>query len=226
MRNKWESALPSLSKVIVYSTPDNEPVRMHGVDDSLRCIGVGTDAAVFQSIYVPEYAFKVYAEEKASKIKIEEAVYSAIGDSPFFPTCYGAEDRVLVLSFEEGPTLFDCLLQGIHIPKQAIQDVEEARQHVRDMGMNPRDIHLKNILLQNGRSKIIDVSEYVLPGNDFRWEHLKKAYEEHYHLLEGRAVPFWLLETIRKWYHSWSRHFTTFDDFMKIALKFLPSAKD
>ena len=58
-------------------------------------------------------------------------------------------------------TLFDCVLQGIHIPEQVINDVEDAREYVRNKGLNPRDIHLKNILLQNGRAKILDVSEYI-----------------------------------------------------------------
>ena len=64
----------------------------------------------------------------------------------------------------------------------------DAREYVRQKGLNPRDIHLKNIFLQNGRAKIIDVSEYVQPGNDLRWEYLKKAYDQYYHLIEGK--PF------------------------------------
>jgi hypothetical protein len=220
MDNKWEVALPSLSQLTVSSNVNNEPVTIHGGDETLRCIGVGTDAAVFQSIYAPDYAFKLYAEDKRSKIKSEEKVYQTIGDSPYFSTCYAAYDTLLVLSFEEGSTLFDCLLQGINIPEQVVEDVEKARQYVRDQGMNPRDIHLKNILLQNGRAKIIDVSEYIQPGNDFRWEHLKKAYDDHYHLIEGRAVPFWLLETIRKWYNSWNKHFSSYEEFMKRVSNF------
>ncbi|TMU87500.1 serine/threonine protein kinase [Bacillus sp. BHET2] len=220
MENKWEVVLPSLSHINVSSSPNNEPVTVHGGDTKIRCIGVGTDAAVFQSLYAPDFAFKLYAEDKVSKINIEEKVYSLIKGSTFFSTCYAAYDNVLVLSYEEGLTLFDCLLQGIHIPEQVVLDVEDARRYVRNQGLNPRDIHLKNILLQNGRAKIIDVSEYVLPGNDFRWEHLKKAYEDHYDLIEGRAIPFWLLETIRKWYNSWNKHFSSYDEFMKIVLKF------
>jgi hypothetical protein len=38
----------------------------------------------------------------------------------------------LVLSYEFGVTLYDCLLQGIHIPKQVMVDVENARQFVRN----------------------------------------------------------------------------------------------
>lgn len=99
--------------------------------------------------------------------------------------------------------------------------MEDARDYVRSKGLNPRDIHLKNILLQNGRAKILDVSEYVLPGNDYRWEHLKKGYEEYYHLIDGKSVPFWLAETVRKWYNQRDKHFSSFEDFADFVLKFL-----
>ncbi|MBH9968916.1 serine/threonine protein kinase [[Bacillus] enclensis] len=217
MNQKWEAAIDSLSEVTVTSHPNNEPVTIAGGHDRLRCIGVGTDAAVFQHLDVPQFAFKVYAEEKADKIKIEEEVYSMIGDSPYFSTCYAAYDTFLVLSYEEGITLFDCILQGVHIPRKVVEDVEAARDYVREKGLNPRDIHLKNILMKDGRAKIIDVSEYVLPGNDFRWEHLKKGYEDYYQLIDGKAVPFWLVETVRKWYNQWN---SSYEEFMKIVLKF------
>jgi hypothetical protein len=223
MNHKWEVAIHSLSNVAVSSNPDNQPVTITGGHDRLRCVGVGTDAAVFQHLDVPGYAFKLYAEDKASKIKIEEKVYNIIGDSPFFSTCYAAYDTFLVLSYEEGITLFDCILQGVHIPQQVVNDVEDARNYVRTQGLNPRDIHLKNILMQDGRAKIIDVSEYVLPGNDFRWEHLKKGYEEYYHLIDGKAIPFWIVETVRKWYNQWN---SSYEEFMKIVLKFTLFRKD
>lgn len=98
--------------------------------------------------------------------------------------------------------------------------MEDAREYVRKKGLNPRDIHLKNILLQNGRAKIIDVSEYTLQGNDYRWEHLKKGYEQYYHLIDGNSVPFWLVETIRKWYNQRGKN-TSYEEFTKNILKFL-----
>ncbi|WP_100405565.1 serine/threonine protein kinase [Bacillus solitudinis] len=219
MEKKWNVAIDSLSRISVFSSPNNEPVTISGTSDDLKCIGVGTDAAVFQSLSVPEYAFKLYAEDKASKVKVEESIYHLLGQSPFFPTCFDAYDRCLVLSYEEGATFFDCLLQGIHIPKQAIKDVEDARKYVCEKGLNPRDIHLKNILLQNGRAKIIDVSEYIQPGNDYRWEHLKKAYDEYYHLIDGKSIPFWVLETVRKWYNQWNKYFSSYEEFTKFILK-------
>lgn len=219
MSNNWERAAQAISAITVSTNPNNEPVTIYGSSPELKCIGVGTDAAVFQSLLAPSYAFKVYAEQESAKIKAEEHVYDLLGSSPYFSTCYAATDNYLVLTFEEGLTLFDCLLQGVAIPEQAIKDVETARSYVREKGLNPRDIHLKNILLQNGRAKILDVSEYIHPGNDFRWEHLKRAYEEYYQFISGTPMPFWLLETIRKWYHQWSKYYPSFEEFMGTVFK-------
>lgn len=216
MEHIWQDAARSLAAIKVTASADNEPVSIFGVAEGFRCIGVGTDAAVFQSAANPEFAFKVYAEGKGDKLEAEAEVYEQIGSSPYFSSCYSKDDRLLVLKYETGPTLFDCLLQGIYVPKQVIQDVEDARVYIRQIGLNPRDIHLKNILLQNGRAKLLDVSEYIKPGNDFRWEHLRKAYEEYYPIIDGKPVPFWLLDTIRKWYHHWNRYSSSFDEFMRI----------
>lgn len=221
MENEWEIAINSLSKIIVNSSPNNEPVTINGEADDLKCIGIGTDAAVFQSIHVPAYAFKIYAKDKLTKVKIEAKVYDSLGDSPFFSTCFASSDRYLVLKYEEGKTLLDCILQGIHIPEQIINDVEDAREHVRSKGLNPRDIHLKNILLQNGRAKILDVSEYMVPGNDFRWEYLKKGYKQYYHLIDGKPVPSRLVEMTRKWYNQCGSNRFSYERFTKIALSLL-----
>lgn len=221
MSNEWQVAAKALSKIKIKSNANNEPVTIKGIIKDLHCIGVGTDAAVFRYNYAPEFAYKVYADDRLSKIMIEQKVYQQLGDSAFFPNFYDVSDRFLVLSFEHGTTLYDCLLQGIEIPKQIIFDVEEARRYVREKGLNPRDIHLKNILLQKGRAKIIDVSEYSKPGNDFRWEHLKKGYEDYYHLIKGKPLPFWLLETIRKWYNQSNSKNIAFEEFMKKASKLM-----
>ncbi|WP_052124158.1 serine/threonine protein kinase [Ureibacillus manganicus] len=192
--------MDSINKVTVTSNPNNEPVSIDGVTSDLKCIGLGTDAAVFYCYNAPNFAFKKYAKGKTIKVTKEAEVYKNLGVSPYFSTCYASYEDFLVVSFEEGLTLFDCLLQGIHIPQQVIFDVENAREYARNKGLNPRDLHLKNILLQNGRAKIIDVSEYLEAENDFRWEYLRKGYDLYYPLFNGRKVPIWLVELIRKIY--------------------------
>ncbi len=206
-----------LSQIKITSNTDNKPVTIHGSADDLPCIGVGTDAAVFQYIHNPTYAFKLFADDKKRKIQIEASVYEVLAGSPYFPKCYAKNNRYLVLSFESGITLYDCLIQGIRIPSQVIQDVENAREYARENNLNPRDIHLKNILLQNGRAKVIDVSEYMNKGNDHRWEDLKKAHDEFYPLMEGKAVPSLLLETIKRCYNN--RQSSSMEEFMKEIFK-------
>ena len=223
MKEDWKYAVKDLSKISILSNPNNEPVTIHGSSDRLNCIGIGTDAAVFQSFEHPEYAYKMYANDKVEKIQIERRVYDLLENSPYFSTCFGYSDHYLVLSFEEGITLYDCLLKGVPIPKQAIKDVDDARAYVRQKGLNPRDIHLKNVILQNGRAKIIDVSEYVKPGNDLRWEYLKKAYDQYYHLIEGKPIPLRLIEMIRRRYNQRNNDSSTIEDFMSKSYKFFTS---
>ena len=64
MKEDWIFADKHLSKISISSNPNNEPVSIHGSSDQLNCIGIGTDAAVFQSIDYPAYAFKMYADDK------------------------------------------------------------------------------------------------------------------------------------------------------------------
>ena len=107
MEHIWQDAARSLAAIKVTASADNEPVSIFGVAEGFRCIGVGTDAAVFQSAANPEFAFKVYAEGKRDKLEAEAEVYEQIGSSPYFSSCYGKDDRLLVLKYETGPTLFD-----------------------------------------------------------------------------------------------------------------------
>jgi len=199
---QWDSAEKELRRVTVSSTGENELVTIKGNSDAFKCIGVGTDAAVFRFFHIPHLAFKVYSDDKLDKKDLETEVYLRLGHSEYYPEYYGRGSNFLVISYEEGTTLHDCLLKGIHIPKQVIHDVDDARNYASKSGLNPRDIHLKNILLCQGRAKILDVSEYMKPGNDHRWEYLKEGYHAHYHLIDGKAIPLWILETVRKWYNQ------------------------
>lgn len=217
----WHIAEQELRNVKVTSNGDNEFVKIEGNSAEFQCIGVGTDAAVFRYINAPHYAFKVFCNDKLEKIEIEKRVYTKLGHSRYFPVCYGRGLNFLVISFEEGITLYDCLLKGIHIPKQVIQDVENARNYAINRGLNPRDIHLKNILLHEGRAKLLDVSEYLQPGNDNRWKYLKEGYQEYYHLIDGKALPLWMIETVRKRYNQIKSDTFNVQDFvLKHAVNF------
>jgi hypothetical protein len=212
---EWEKAEKELRGVKVSSTGENELVSLKGNSDAFTCIGVGTDAAVFRFLQLPHLAFKVFSEDKIDKKDQEIEVYLKLGRSEYFPEYYGSGSNFLVISYEEGITLHDCLLKGIYIPPQVVHDVDNARHYASKRGLNPRDIHLKNILLHEGRAKILDVSEYMKSGNDNRWQYLKDGYHEHYHLLAGKAIPLWILETVRKWYNQEKSENFNVQDFVK-----------
>ncbi|XEC94735.1 serine/threonine protein kinase [Paenibacillus tarimensis] len=201
MITDWKLAEDALKQIEVRGNNKNELVEIMASADGLQCIGIGTDAAVFRYDRTPDYAYKVYSHEAAVKKEIEENVYRRLNGVGYFPRYYGKGDNYIVLSLEQGVTLYDCLIRGIAIPRKAILDVEEAREYARLQGLNPRDIHLKNVLLQNGRGKVIDVSEYVMEGNDRRWEHLLWAYNHIYPLIEGVKIPAWLLEFTKTGYN-------------------------
>ncbi|MBD8069893.1 hypothetical protein [Bacillus sp. PS06] len=46
------------------------------------------------------------------------------------------------------------------------------------------------------------MSEYLKEGTDHRWTYLKKGYEEYYDLIDGKEIPMWLIEKVRKWYYQ------------------------
>lgn len=211
----WKIAEQQLDTIKITANGANELVTVKKNSDAFECVGVGTDAAVFRFIDAPDYAFKVFSNEKIDKIEVETDVYLKLGQSAYYPRCYGRGSNFLVISYEQGLTLYDCLLKGVHIPEQVIQDVDNARRYAFEQGLNPRDIHLKNILLHQGRAKIIDVSEYLQPGNDKRWEYLREGYLHHYHLIDGKALPHWLIDTVRKWYNQADCESFKVQDFVK-----------
>ncbi|WP_308640061.1 protein kinase family protein [Paenibacillus silvisoli] len=215
MTADWKQVEEALKDIEVVGHDNNKPVSVIGLSEELRCIGIGTDAAVFYHPNTPNYAYKVYSPQSIEKKEVEAGIYKRLEGSPYFPHCYGTGPNYLVLSFEQGITLYDCLLHGIPVSEQVMQDVEDAREFVRGLGLNPRDIHLKNVLLQEGRGKVLDVSEYIKEGNDSRWEHLVWTYNHFYPLISGVQVPLWILETITNWYNRIDSASFGIEDFSK-----------
>lgn len=190
--------------VRIESVIPRDPVHVKSFPENWRCVGVGTSAAVFQPKSYPDLSIKVYADTHAQIARAEAEIYEQLGDSPFFPHFYGSGKNFLVISYRPGCNLYDCLLQGIFIPEQVIFDVDNAIAYARKQGLYPADIHIKNIILYEGRGFLVDVSDYRKEKECKRWETLKQAYYDYY--LEiyrpGLTVPAWVLETIRKWYKT------------------------
>jgi hypothetical protein len=213
MNADWKKADEPLRSITVTGSERNEAVVISGFSEGLHCIGIGTDAAVFTYDHTPGYAYKVYSDLALEKKETERRVYERLEGIPYFPRYYGVGKHYLVMSYEPGITLHDCLLEGVPVPEQVIRDVEEARELVRIRGLNPRDIHLKNVILQNGRGKVLDVSEYALEGDDKRWEHLLWAHRIFYQSVEGKKIPGWVLESIKNGYVKLDQANLSLDDF-------------
>lgn len=202
-----------LNQITIKSNRDNGLVSIIGEVQGVHCIGIGTDAAVFIVEQYPHLAFKIYSPEALDKKTTEKSVYDRLAGSPYFASCYGEGNRYLILSMEEGPTLEDCLMEGIPVPEQVIIDVKEAREYAVSVGLNPRDIHLKNVLNQDGRAKVLDVSEYVKEGDDQRWDHLVWAYYHVYPRFQHVKVPQWVIESVKKWYYRRNKAAMNIEDF-------------
>ena len=211
-----------LAAVRIRASASNEPIAIEHVPTPLRLLGSGTDAVVVQHPGLPERAFKIYAPETIGCLADEYHAYQRLAGSPYFAACLGQGPFYLVLSYEPGPTLYECLVQGIPVPEQAMADVELARDYARQVGLHPKDIHLKNVLLQGDRARILDVSKYVAPGDEDRvWDHLAEGYRRFYPLIRGRRIPVWLIEMVKRRYKAQPKEQFSLDVFGAKMLRLL-----
>jgi hypothetical protein len=191
--------IEELSRIELKKKVDSQEI-VSKIPGMFTVIGVGTDAVVVQHEMEPTFVYKVYVDEAKHKCEIEYNIYQELKDCKTFATCYEQGSNFLKLSYEQGPTLYQCLEEGIVINPEVIEEVEAARSYARTKGLNPRDIHLSNVIFQQGHAKLIDVSEYRETGNDYRWEHLVEGYHLFYSLIQGRKIPTMLLEAVKKLY--------------------------
>ncbi|MGH8974453.1 MAG: serine/threonine protein kinase [Acidimicrobiia bacterium] len=193
----------SLREIEINARAGNEPVAIHHLPPVLRLVGYGTDAVVVQHPQLPGHVFKVYAPETLSCLDDEHQAYERLNGSPAFPVCESRGDFYLMLSYEAGPTLYECLVHGIPVTDQMMADVEAARRYAREVGLHPKDLHLKNVVVQGGRAKVLDVSKYVAPGDEDRvWEHLAEGYHRFYPMIRGRRIPVWVIELAKRTYRA------------------------
>jgi len=188
----------------IVSKHAQDPVRVLAHPAHWRCVGIGTSAAVFQPQDHPLLAVKVYAPPFVHEAEEEGGIYEQLGDTAYFPTYYGRGDNYLLLAYRPGKNVYDCLVAGEHIPEQVLHDVEAAIAYARERGLNPSDLHVKNIMVYEGRGYVVDPSKYRRTKDCKRWDALKSAYYDYYLDLyrPGRTCPAWILETIRKWYKT------------------------
>ncbi|QUW22536.1 protein kinase family protein [Sporosarcina sp. Marseille-Q4063] len=158
----------------------NKKNRLVSYDDSLKHIGTGRSAFVFK-IKSANKAIKIFFPEFTHIAKEEAEIYQALQGISYYPSIYGAGLNYIVMDFIEGLTLFDCVSQGKFIEPAHIKEIDYALSLARARGLNPSDIHLRNLFITtNGEIKIIDVARFRQKKNCRQWHDLKKAYYRFY----------------------------------------------
>jgi hypothetical protein len=190
----------------IESCDPHDPIVVHHVPAPWQVLGMGNYAAVFTHPSYPDEVVKVYAPGRPG-FEEEREVYDRLGVHPAFSQCVYAQNGLLVLKRLQGVTLYDCMHRGIRIPKQVIQDIDQALDHARDRGLHPHDVHGRNVMMFQGRGYVVDVSDFLHEETCSAWTDLKRAYYWVYRpiLCPLRIrVPYFLLNAVRKTYR-WLR---------------------
>ncbi|CAM3261195.1 serine/threonine protein kinase [Brevibacillus invocatus] len=196
-----------MQEVRLESQSPIDPVVVHRIPPPWELIGTGNYAAVFIHPDYPQVVLKLYAPGRPGWEQ-EVQVYERLGDTRWFPICYQASPGYIVMKRMNGISLFDCLRYGIPIPPQVIEDVEEALAVARQRGLFPHDVHGKNVLMDQGRGYLIDVSDYLKNIPDRKWKDLRKAYYRIYlPFLKDRGwkIPLWVMNGVRKGYRLYQK---------------------
>lgn len=166
-----------LANTVVISPKKN---RLLHYDDALKLIGTGRSAFVFQ-INNSSKAIKVFFPNYTYIAKEEADIYIALHDISYFPTVYDSGLNYIVMDFIEGRTLFECVNQGIPITAEHIKEIDAALLLASNRGLNPSDIHLRNIFITSSNDiKLIDVARFRQTKDCTQWSDLKSAYVLYY----------------------------------------------
>jgi hypothetical protein len=196
-----------LTSVQLESESPFDPIIVNNHSKTWKTIGNGNYAAVFFHESQPEWVVKVYGRNP-QELKKEIDVYQKLGNHEAFSTLYGYGDTFLVLKRLEGITLFNALVKGIYIPETVIHDIEKGLEYAKSVGLNPYDVHGKNVVMNNGRGYIVDISDFYKEGYCSKWDDLKKAYYVLYKPFIGKyhpQIPFPVVDGIRKGYRFYKR---------------------
>ncbi|MFD2445443.1 protein kinase family protein [Bacillus sp. CGMCC 1.16607] len=155
-------------------------------DSSLEFIGEGRSAFVFR-IQSTNKVLKVFFPPFAKIAKEEAEIYRVLKDSWYYPTLYESGKNYLVIDYIQGYTLFSCLERGIPITIENMCAIDDALNLAKDKGLNPSDIHLRNIFITpTGSIKMIDVARFRQTKTCSQWKDIKAAF---YRLYVKRLFP-------------------------------------
>ncbi|MEK4484411.1 protein kinase family protein [Psychrobacillus sp. FSL H8-0484] len=158
----------------------NKKNRLISYDESLNLIGAGRSAFVFK-LKKTNKAMKVFFSNFEHLAKIEGEIYDALQTIHYYPSVYKLGSNYIVMDYIDGQTLFECLTNGKLITSVHINEIDYALSLASERGLNPSDIHLKNIIItSNGEIRIIDVARFRQTKDCMQWTHLKKSYHQLY----------------------------------------------
>ncbi|MCZ2260168.1 protein kinase family protein [Sporosarcina sp. G11-34] len=158
----------------------NKKNRLISYGDSLELVGTGRSAFVFR-IQSSNQAIKIFFPEFTYIAKEEAAIYKILQNISYYPPVHDSGLNYIVMDYIEGLTLFECMSQGKLITSTHIKEIDHALALALAQGLNPSDIHLRNIFItSSGEIKIIDVARFRQRKHCRQWHDLKKAYDQLY----------------------------------------------
>ena len=175
-------------------------------DESLQLIGTGRSAYVFK-LQQEQVALKVYFPQKTHLAAEEAAIYQKLCANQYYPTLHDVGANYIVIDYLEGHTLFQCLENGLFVSEDKIHAINEALNMARTVGLNPSDVHLKNIIITSKQEvKLIDVVRFGQTKIDRQWDDLQKAYFKGYvKSYFPKKIPRFILHCIAAIYKKTSR---------------------
>ena len=165
--------------------------------EDLSLVGRGRSACVFR-VKNTDKVIKVFPPKFQYIARREGEIYESLGQMPQFPSIYETGENYIVIDYIMGWTLFECLNKGIKINERQVEEIDHALQLSREMGLNPSDIHLRNILITPDQEiKVIDVARFKQTVPCRQWHDLKVAYFRYYHSRYfPKKIPSGIIEAI------------------------------
>lgn len=170
----------SMYQELVHSITINKKNRLVGFHPSLQLVGTGRSAFVFR-VKCSNKAIKVFFPQSVYIAKEEAEIYQTLKGIHYFPCIYETGANYVVMDYVEGDTLFDCMTNGRVITDAHIKEIDYALSLAANTGLNPSDIHLRNIFITpDNQVKLIDVARYRQKKDCRQWSNLKKAHRQFY----------------------------------------------
>ncbi|MFC4320446.1 protein kinase family protein [Litchfieldia salsa] len=190
-----------LAQSVIYVNEKGIKIKLNDIDPQLELIGEGRSAYAFK-VKSTNKVLKVYFPAFHSLAKEEAEIYEILSDTPFYPRLYEIGMNYIVIDYIEGDTLFNCIRKGVEITEKNIEEIDQALEVAKARGLNPSDIHLRNIFLSSGgRIKLIDVARFRQEKQCTQWNDLKKAYIRFYKTRHiPKKIPALILNIIAYFY--------------------------